>query len=163
MAGLRESYPTGLAGKGTSTGLCHSQHLGKLDQQWIILWCLMVSYIPPQSSCFTFLTYDIFFLFPSSLAMLGICRSFTSLFFSFDLFCFLVVLSIFTRSYMLCSLLSTCTFGTSSTTVWALYLSLCNQGEERHKVELRKRNEERLTSLQPPVLPLSKASPPTWA
>lgn len=45
--------------------------------------CLMVSYISPQSSCFTFLTYHIFFLFPSSLAMLDIYRSFTSLFFSF--------------------------------------------------------------------------------
>lgn len=83
MAGLPESYPTGLAGKSTSAGLCHSQRLGKLDQQRIILRCLTVSYIPPQSSCFTFLTYDTFFLFPSSLGMLGIYRSFASLFFSF--------------------------------------------------------------------------------
>lgn len=82
-AGLPDSYPTGLAGKSTSAGLCHSQRLSKLDLQRIILWCLTISYIPPQSSCFTFLTYDTFFLFPSSIGMLGIYRSFAALFFSF--------------------------------------------------------------------------------
>ena len=132
--------------EGSSAGLCHSQRLGQPHQQCIILWCLVVSYIPPQSSCFTFLTYNISFLFHSSLAVLGISLSFTSLFFSFvySVFWLFPVFPPEATSFVL-----SCTFGTSSTTAWALYKSLRNQGEEGHRVEMRKRIRERLTSLQP--------------
>lgn len=54
------------------------------------------------------------------------------------LFCFLIFLSISTQSYMLTPVLSTCTLGTNSHSV-TLDLSLHNQGEERHWVEMRKR------------------------
>lgn len=75
-AGLPESYPSGGTSTGTSTGLCHGQCLS--DQQrssYHVLW-----FLTPHPKVLASLSWpDIIFVFPASLAILGIYRSFNSL------------------------------------------------------------------------------------
>lgn len=125
-AALPESYPSGVAEPGTSMGLCHGQCLS--DQQW----CLVVAYIPPQSSCFTSLTHYL------------LCVPFT-LSYSWYSFNYLpsalfTLLSYFSQyfhpKFHIFSLCQLAHLGQTAT-LWTLYLSLHNQGEERHRVEMR--------------------------